>query len=52
MKKYKHIIVMTLLIASAALAGIGMFFYAIENVWLFLLFIFCLVCALAVEKEV
>jgi len=51
MKKYKHIIVMFLLIASAALAGIAMVFFAIEHVWLMVLMISCLVCALAVENK-
>jgi len=51
MKKYKESIVISLLAASAVLAGIGMVFYTIEHVWLALLMVFCLVCALAVEKN-
>lgn len=42
---------MTLLTASAVLAGVGMVFYAIEHVWLMGLMVFCLVCALAVERD-
>ena len=52
MKKYKHIIVMTLLIASAALAGLAMLLFAVEHIWLMVLLIFCLVGALVVGKEV
>lgn len=52
MKKYKNIIVLVLLSASAALAGLAMVFFAIEHVWLMALMVFCLVGALAIEKEV
>lgn len=51
-KKYKHIIVMSLLTISSALAGVAMAFFAVEHVWLMVLFVFCLVSALAIEKEV
>ena len=51
MNRYKHIIVMSLLLASVALAGLAMVFFAIEHVWLMGLMIFCLVCALAVENK-
>ena len=51
MKKYKNIIVLVLLSASAALAGLAMVFFAIEHVWLMGLMVFCLVCALAVENK-
>lgn len=51
MEKYKHIIVISLLTASAVLAGLGMVFYVLEHVWLVILMIFCLVCALAVENK-
>lgn len=52
MKKYKHTIVMVLLTISAALAGVAMAFFAVEHVWLMALFVFCIVCALVIEKEV
>ena len=48
MKKYKHTIVMLLLIIAAIIAVCFM----VEHVFLSLLMLFCISCALAVEKEV
>lgn len=46
MKRYKHTIVMILLIIAAIIAGYGF------NIFLSLLMLFCISCALAVKKEV
>lgn len=48
MKRYKHTIVMILLI----IAGYGFICFMVEHVFLSLLMLFCISCALAVEKEV
>ena len=48
MKKYKHTIVMILLI----IAGYGFICFMVEHVFLSLLMLFCISCALAVKKEV
>lgn len=50
-RKYKDTIVVILLVAASILAGVGMWYYLIEHVWLMLLMIFCLVGALAAERR-
>lgn len=52
MKRYKHTIVMILLIIAAIIAGYGFISFMVEHVFLSLLMLFCISCALAVEKEV
>lgn len=52
MKKYKHSIVMILLIISVIIAGYGFICFMVEHVALALLMMFCIICALAVEREV
>lgn len=52
MKKYKHTIVMILLIISAIIAGYGFICFMVEHIFLSLLMLFCISCALVVEKEV
>lgn len=50
-RKYKDTIVVILLVAASILAGVDMWYYLIEHVWLMLLMIFCLVGALAAERR-
>lgn len=52
MKKYKHSIMMILLIVAAIIGGYGFLAFMVAHVWLALLMIFCIVCAFAVGKEV
>lgn len=52
MKRYKHTIVIILLVIAAFVAGYGFICFMIEQVFLSLLMIFCISCALAVEREV
>ena len=52
MKKYKHTIVMIMLIISVIIAGYGFICFMFEHVFLSLLMVFCISCALAVEREV
>ena len=52
MKKYKHTIVMILLVIAALIAGYGLICFMVEHIFLSLLMLFCISCALAVEKEV
>lgn len=52
MKKYKHTIVMILLIIAALIAGYGFACFMVGYVFLALLMMFCISCALAVEREV
>lgn len=52
MKRYKHTIVMILLIIAAIIAGYGIICFMVEHIFLSLLMVFCFSCALAVEKEV
>lgn len=52
MKKYKHTIVMILLVIAAIIAGYEFICFMVEYVFLSLLMLFCISCALAVEKEV
>ena len=52
MKKYKHTIVMILLVIVALIAGYGFACFMVEHISLSLLMLFCISCALAVKKEV
>ena len=52
MKKYKHTIVMILLVISALIAGYGFACFMVGHIFLSLLMIFCVSCALAVERKV
>lgn len=52
MKRYKHTIVMILLIIATIIAGYGFICFMVEHIFLSLLMVFCFSCALAVEKEV
>jgi hypothetical protein len=52
MKRYKHTIVMILLVIVALIAGYGFFCFMVEHIFLSLLMLFCISCALAVKKEV
>lgn len=52
MKRYKHTIVMILLIIAAIIAGYGVICFMVEHIFLSLLMVFCFSCALAIEKEV
>lgn len=52
MKKYKHTIVMILLVIAAIIAGYGFICFMAEHVFLSLLMVFCISCALVVEREV
>lgn len=52
MKRYKHTIVMILLVIAAFIAGYGFICFMVEHVFLSLLMVFCFSCALAVDREV
>lgn len=52
MKRYKHTIVMILLIIAAIIAGYGFICFMVEHIFLSLLMVFCFSCELAIEKEV
>lgn len=52
MKRYKHTIVMILLIIAAIIAGYGFICFMVEHIFLSLLMVFCFSCVLAIEKEV
>ena len=52
MKKYKHTIMMIMLAIAAFIAGYGFICFLVEHVALALLMMFCICCALAVEREV
>lgn len=52
MGKYKHTIMMIMLIVAALIGGYGFLAFMVAHVWLALLMIFCIVCAFAVGKEV
>lgn len=52
MKKYKHTIVMILFVIAAFIAGYGFICFMVERVFLSLLMVFCISCALVVEREV
>ena len=52
MKRYKHTIVMILLVIAAFIAGYGFICFMVEHVFLSLLMVFSISCALSVEREV
>ena len=52
MKRYKHTIVMILLVIIALIADYGFILFMVEHIFLSLLMLFCISCALAVKKEV
>ena len=52
MKRYKHTLVMILLIIAAIIAGYGFICFMVEHIFLSFLMLFCISCALAVKKEV
>lgn len=52
MGKYKHTIMMILLIIAALIGGYGFLTFMVAHVWLALLMVFCIICAFAVGKEV
>lgn len=52
MRKYKHTIVMILLIIAALIGRYGFLTFMVAHVWIALLMVFCIVCAFAVVKEV
>lgn len=52
MKKFKHALMMVLLIIAALIAGYGFATFMVAHIWLALLMIFCIVCAFTIEKEV
>lgn len=51
MKKYKHTIIMLLLLVAVLIVGYGFFAFMAKHVWLFLLVIFCIVGAFSLSKE-
>ena len=52
MERYKHTIVMILLVIAAFIAGYGFICFMVEHIFLSLLMAFCISCTLAVEREV
>ena len=52
MKRYKHTIVMILLIIAAIIAGYGFICFMVEHIFLSLLMLFISCALAAVEKEV
>lgn len=52
MKNYKHIIMMILLVIAVIIAGYGFVCFMVEHIFLSLLMVFCISCALAVERDV
>ena len=50
MKNYKHIIIIILLVIAAIIAGYGFLCFMVEHIFLSLLMVFCISCALAVER--
>ncbi|MCI7452566.1 MAG: hypothetical protein MSB11_06245 [Prevotella sp.] len=52
MNRYKHTIVMIMLVVAAFIAGYGFICFMVEHIFLSLLMVFCISCALAVEMEV
>ena len=52
MKRYKHTIVMILLVIAAFISGYIFICFMVEHIFLSLLMLFCISCALAVDKEV
>lgn len=51
MKRYKHTIIMILLIIAAAIAGYGFLCFMVEHIALALLMMFCICCAFAIKKD-
>ena len=51
MKKYKHTIMMIMLVIAAIIAGYGFICFMVEHVVLALLMMFCICCAFAIEKD-
>lgn len=49
-REHIQALIMLFLLLAALFAGVGLMFYAIEHIWLFVLMVFCLVCGLAMEK--
>lgn len=49
-REHIQALTMLFLLLAALFAGVGLMFYAIEHIWLFVLMAFCLVCGLAMEK--
>ena len=52
MKKYKHTIMMIMLAIATIIAGYGFICFMVEHIFLSLLMVFCISCALAVDREV
>ena len=52
MNRYKHTIVMILLVIAAFIAGYGFICFMVEHIFLSLMMLFCISCAFVVEKEV
>ena len=52
MKKYKHTIMVIMLAIAAIIAGYGFICFMVEHIFLSLLMVFCISCALAVDREV
>ena len=52
MKRYKHTIMMILLVIATIIAGYGFMCFMFEHIFLSLLMVFCISCALAVDREV
>lgn len=51
MKKYKHAVMMLLLVVAASIVGYSFFDFMSTHVWLFLLVLFCVVGAFSLSKE-
>ena len=51
MKKYKHAVMMLLLVVATLIVGYSFFAFMATHVWLFLLVVFCIVGALSLAKE-
>ena len=51
MNRYKHTIVMILLVVAAFIAGYGFICFMVEHIALALLMMFCICCAFAIEKD-
>lgn len=51
MKKYKHTIMMILLVIATIISGYGFICFMVEHVALALLMMFCICCAFAIEKD-
>lgn len=51
MKRYKHTIMMILLVIAAIISGYGFVCFMVEHVALALLMMLCICCAFAIEKD-